>query len=80
MIEKVSSLRDVSKPSAIVKGLTEGVRIPVLKDFHASFAFRFSTNNFYLVIIPFTHVEVPLISPLLLQVQQPHQIAISSSS
>ena len=40
IIENVSSLSDVRRPSAIVNGLTEGVSIPVLNDFHASFAFQ----------------------------------------
>ena len=54
IIEKVSSLREVRRPSAIVKGLTEGVRIPVLKDFHASFAFSGSAPiTVMFLLIPF---------------------------
>ena len=38
MTEKVSSLSDVSNPSATVNGLTEGVSFPVVNEIYASFA------------------------------------------
>jgi len=55
MIANVSSLSEVSNPSATVKGLTEGVSLPEVNDINASFALSGSAPiTWIFLLIPFT--------------------------